>query len=548
MTYFAHQAGAGKAATPFDTPISRRSISMSRPTIVRAGAAVIAVAGAATLAACSGGGGGGGGGGSSQSAENTVTIALNSDAAPSGYDPALYSTSQFQFFAALYDSLFVTQPDGTIEPSLVTEFENNEDDTQTTLTLRDDVTFADGSTLDAELVKANLDRRADITLEAYGAIAPGQASEISDVTAQDEGTVVITWAKPQARPQNTLVDTAGVIVGADGVADPDSLETTPDGSGAYTVNEGETTQASSYTLDKNDEAWNADEWTYDTIVFTVITDPQALANAVVSGQADVATVLDPTTIDLVESRQATVSVGATSVGFFMFDKTGAVNPAFASEAARLAIGYAIDRETLVDDLHPGSRPTSQLFPEDAAGFDPAIDEEYGYDPDRARKLLAEAGFPDGFEFNTTVLGQPSEDQVAVQSQLAEVGIRMNFVVATSTDQLFASVRTDPAAFGSFSVGGQPAGFVAGVLYGGFMNGDGATEPEIEASLGGALGATGDAQEQALTDLNRAITANAWAAPAYEDFSYLGYNPDKVSEPAFAGTNNYLVLQAIQPAS
>ena len=112
------------------------------------------------------------------------------------------------------------------------------------------------------------------------------------------------------------------------------------------------------------------------------------------------------TIELVESRQTTVSVGGTNVGFLMFDKTGATNPAFANEAARLAIGYAIDREALVNDLHPGARPTSQLFPEDAAGFDPAIDEEYGYDPDRARELLAEAGLPDGFEFNITVLGQP----------------------------------------------------------------------------------------------------------------------------------------------
>src|SRR4051794_35401293 len=219
-------------------PRSRRSTSMSRPTFVRAGAAVIAVASATTLAACSGGGGGGGGAGS-QSAEDAVTIALNSDAAPGGYDPALYSKSQFQFFAALYDSLFVTQPDGTVEPSLITEFSNNEDNTQTTLTLRDDVTFADGSTLDAELVKANLDRRADLKLEAYGAIAEGQASEITDVTAQDERTVVITWASPQRSPENNLADTAGVIVGADGVADPDSLETTPDGSGAYSVNEAE---------------------------------------------------------------------------------------------------------------------------------------------------------------------------------------------------------------------------------------------------------------------------------------------------------------------
>src|SRR5687767_8119049 len=116
---------------------------MSRPTFVRAGAAVIAVASATTLAACSGGGGGSGGA-SSQSAEDTVTVALDADGAPGGYDPLLYSQGQFTFMSALYDSLFVTQPDGSIEPSLVTEFENNADNTQTTLTLREGVTFTDG--------------------------------------------------------------------------------------------------------------------------------------------------------------------------------------------------------------------------------------------------------------------------------------------------------------------------------------------------------------------------------------------------------------------
>jgi peptide/nickel transport system substrate-binding protein len=512
----------------------------------RSGAAVLAVATATSLAAC-GGGGDGGSGGNSQSPSDTLTVALNADAAPTGYDPLLYAQGQFQFFSGMYDALFVTDENGEAQPSLATGFENNAENTETTLTLAEGVTFTDGSELDAELVKANLDRRSDPDLEGYGSVAPGQAAEISDVTASDPQTVVITWAQPQANPANNLVDTAGVIVGADAVADPDSLETTPDGSGAYTLNEGDTTRGSKYTLDKNAEAWNADEWTYETIVFNVITDAQALANAVVSGQADVATALDSNTIELVESRQSIVRSGGTIVGFPVTDKTGATTPAFAEEAARLAVGYAIDRESLVNDLHEGARPTSQLFPESAAGFDPELDEEFGYDPDRARELLAEAGVPDGFELNNTVLGQPTEDQVAIQGMLAEVGITLNFTTATSTDQLFAAVNTDPVLFGPFAVGGQPAGFVAGVVYGGFMNTQGAKEPDIEAALGGALGATGDAQEQALTDLNRAITEHAWYIPVYEDFIYVGYNADKVGEPVLSGTNGYLVLSGIQPA-
>ncbi len=522
------------------------SAPSGRP-IVRIGTALLTATAVLSLAACGGGSGGGGGAGSS-SEDGTLTFAYDADAAPTGYDPLRYSQGQFTFFGALYDALFVTTSDGTVEPGLVTEFSNNAENTQTTLTLREGVTFTDGSTLDAELVKANLDRRSDPDLEAYGALAPGQASEITDVTVQDPRTVVITWAQPQARPEANLVDTAGVIVGREGVDDPSTLETAPNGSGAYTLNADESTRASTYTLDKNAEAWNADEWAYDSIVFDVITDPQALANAVVSGQADVATVLDPTTIDLVEERQSTVSVGGTIVGFPVIDKTGASNPAFASEQVRLAMIHATDRETLVDDLHDGSRPTSQLFPEEAPGFDPALDEEFGYDPDRARELLAEAGFPDGIDVDYTVLGQPDEDAVAIQGQWAEVGIRLNFVNATSTDQVFAAVRTDPVIFGPFTVGANPAGFVAGVLYGGFMNMQGATEPEIEAPLGAALGATGDAQAQALTELNRAITANGWFVPVYEDFVYAGYNAESVAEPSFAGTNAYLVLSEIQPAS
>ena len=81
-----------------------------------------------------------------------------------------------------------------------------------------------------------------------------------------------------------------------------------------------------------------------------------------------------------------------------------------------------------------------------------------------------------------------------------------------------------------------------------MNMQGAKEPEIEAALGASLGATGDEQEQALTDAEpRCSPSDGWFVPVYEDFTYAGYNADKVTEPSFAGANNYLVLSSVQPA-
>ena len=55
------------------------------------------------------------------------------------------------------------------------------------------------------------------------------------------------------------------------------------------------------------------------------------------------------------------------------------------------------------------------------------------------------------------------------------------------------------------------------------------------------------RQQALTDLNRAITANGWYIPVYEDFTYFGYNPETVAEPVF-GAVTYLDLASIEPAS
>ena len=516
-------------------------------TAVRTGVALVAAAAMTmTVAACGGGSSSSSSSGAA-AASDTVTIALDSDAAPNGYDPLLYSQGQFQFFSSVYDALFVTTTDGKVAPSLVTDFANNADNTQLTLTLRDGVTFTDGSTLDAALVKANLDRRSNPDLASYNQFATGGSAEITDVTASDAKTVVITWAAPQAAGQDYLTDTAGVVIGKAGVDNPDSLATTPVGSGPYTLNTGATTKGSTYTFDRNDKAWNVGTFAFDSIAFKVIVDNQARANAVVSGQAAVAVLLGGDTVDLVKSRQSVVDNGGVVAGFPVFDKTGTTNPAFGETDARLALLYGIDREAIVTDLHPGARATSQLFPEGAAGYDPALDTEYAYDPDKAKQLLASAGYPDGFSFDMMVLGQPDTDQIAIQKQWQAIGVTMNFVTATSTDAFFAAATTTPLGWAPSLAVGSPLGFVQGVLYGGFMNLQKATDATLEAALGEASAATGAEQEAALKKVNAAITSQAWFLPVYESFVYVGYDASKVATPEFAGTNSYIVLSSIAPA-
>jgi peptide/nickel transport system substrate-binding protein len=125
---------------------------------------------------------------------------------------------------------------------------------------------------------------------------------------------------------------------------------------------------------------------------------------------------------------------------------------------------------------------------------------------------------------------------------------MNFQTATSTDAAFAAATTTPLGWAASLAVGNPLGFVQGVVYGGFMNLQKATDPAIDESLGAASAAAGAAQEAALKKLNAAITSRGWSIAVYESFTYLGYNAAKVTAPAFAGTSAYIILSSIAPVA
>ena len=311
------------------------------------------------------------GGGSTQAGTkvdtSTLTLAIDSDSASFGYDPLRVSAAQRQFFEGLYDSLMVLKADGSAGPGLATAFEYNADNTVLTLTLKEGVTFTDGSTLDAALVKANLDRRSDPALTAYSAVAKGGAQEITSVDVVSPTKVSLTFAKAQPGFEKNLASTTGMIVGKAGVTDTASLAATPAGSGPYTI-DASTVKGNKYVMVKNDKNADASKYPFSKVIFSVILDPQARANALVSGQADVA-MLTSTTVDFAKSKGVGVSqIGGTVNTMISFDKIGKTAPAFASEKVRQAIQHAINRKALVDALHKGDIPAWNALPKDSAGF------------------------------------------------------------------------------------------------------------------------------------------------------------------------------------
>ena len=153
-----------------------------------AAAAAIAVTTALAVTSCAGGGtdGGGGEGGSGG------TLTLGALFAPTTYDPSGAEWgNRSPYYQAVFDTLLLATPEGTIEPWLATEWSYNEDNTVLTLTLRDDVTFTDGSKLTGDVVVGNLQRFKEGTSPDAGYFAG-----VASFEAPDDTTVVITLSAP----------------------------------------------------------------------------------------------------------------------------------------------------------------------------------------------------------------------------------------------------------------------------------------------------------------------------------------------------------------
>ena len=508
----------------------------------RIGISALAIT-ALTLTACGSAASSGGGAGGSGTPSQTLSIGYDSDPAPQGYDPLLYGAGQRLFYESLYQSLFVQTSTGGVAPELVTSFSYNASKTQMTLKLKSGVTFTDCSKLTAQLVKENLDRRSDAKLQSYGAFAPGGADQITNVTAPDASTVVLTFAAPQATFQANLAGVPGMIVGQHGISDPAGLQTAPDGSGPYKLSSA--VKGSSYTVTREPGAVAA-TYPYAAVVYKPFLDKQARANAQISGQTDVS-VLDPSTVPMVQSNGVSVvKNGGTIQTLLIFDKTGVTAKAFGSKLVRLALSYAIDRSAYVAAIAKGSVPTASAFPQASPGYDPSLNAAYAFSDAKAKQLLAQAGYPHGFSFTITASPTDEAQLEFIQKQFAAIGVTMNIAVTTSTDQLCAAINTQPMGFVPLGWASE-IGITAGVLVGGFANPHKTQDPVIGAALGQASNSTGSAYPAALKKLNDALVNEAWVIPVAEQYAYVGYNAKKVVKPSFPGLDEYPLLTSLRPA-
>jgi len=372
---------------------------------------------------------------SSAEADRDATLRVAINYVPTTLDPhRVSSTLAGQvYLGLLYDRLTQIGPGLQAEPMVATGWEFAEDGGSVTFALRDDVTFWDGTPVDAAAVKASFDR----ALTLPESTVKGTLAMIESVEAVDAGTLRITTNRPAADLPYILAGPEGAIINPAQLTNP-ALDREPAGSGAYTL--AAFSSGDSATFARAEHYWDPQAQLAAEVVVRGIPNDSARMSALSSGEVDLAM----TTLG--QYDQATrlgddfeTHVYPAASTYMMYLHSGAVPT--DDPLVRQALNWAIDRESISTALlngkcDPAVQPLGPAY--EAHLEDPPV--EYGYDPERARELLEEAGVAEGTRMRVLVpagLTLYEDIATAIQGQLAEVGIDMEIVSQEST-QIFTS--------------------------------------------------------------------------------------------------------------
>lgn len=321
--------------------------------------------------------------------------------------------------ALVYEGL-VENFRGELQPLLAESWEVSDDDLVYTFELRDDVVFHSGRPMTAEDFVYSLERVMD-----PDTLAPNAANyaDIASVEAADDHTLVITLDQPYA-PLLFLLSAL-----SSSVVDRDVVESTglssPPGGGTGPFMYAEHNIGRNLLLEANPDYWHPELPYLDAIDFTWNPDDNARAAAVRSGGVDLLFSPAPTFMDsLMEDPNLKWYGGSGSLSLHLLLNTE--REPFDDVRVRQAIFHALDRQELLEVANEGyGIPLNggYLPPDRWGGLQEPV---YGEpDLDRARELLAEAGYADGFEAELTVIGSSAfqlRQAEVEQAQLAQIGI------------------------------------------------------------------------------------------------------------------------------
>jgi peptide/nickel transport system substrate-binding protein len=417
------------------------------------------------------------------------------------------------------------------------------DPTTLVLNIRPGITFHDGTPLDAEAVKFNLERNKSDQKSNIKADLASMASV--EVTGPLQ--VMLKLSAPDAALPGILSDRAGMMVSPTALkaAEGGTVARKPVGAGAYAFvswADGE-----KIVVKRNEKYWKANRPYPDGIEFSIIPELTTGARSVTAGQNDLIYQLPPRQKAIIE-RASSIKVfnGPTLYVFQIF--LNWAKPPFDNVKVRQAFNFAIDRETFVKAALAGlAEPAYMNLPKAHWAYDKSVAELYPHDPDKARKLLAEAGFKEGTTID--LVGYSDQDSVQREEILIEqfrkAGMNVKFSNAPIAEAAAAFFGTEKRGSGLLAAWtGRPDPsltyslmFTKDAYYNG---GRAPVPPELEAAIKESRASEDiEVRRKAFATVQRLVMENALVAPLAFQFELVamnkkvqGYRPNLLGKPKY----------------
>ena len=446
--------------------------------------------------------------------ERGGTLTFGLVGAPPSLNPGIGDPAFNSVYMWAYDSLVILQPDGAFAPNLAVEFGYTDDrNTRYELALRPDVRFSDGTALDAEAVKGHLDYvRSQPTALAQ------MLARVSDVEVT--GPLSLTIHLSESDPGLTFAFAQGFGVGnvisPAALASPETLDFGTAGAGPYVLVPGESVPLDTYTYVPNPDYWNPGRIHWDEVVLRVIPNSSSMIEAMRAGQVQ-AGHGDPGTIAAAREAGLTVTGAQNNVvGLNLVDRNGEVSAALGDVRVRRALNHAVDRAAVAAALLGDPElALSQYAIEGHRGYSAALDAANAYDPDLARRLLAEAGYGEGVTISALTVGLLGLDTMvqAIAGQLAEVGVTLDITTVPDPNSYFVGMLsreypTVAITYGTANMQTLSVGFIDPL---GPFNPFGVVDEELDALYAeyfATVGDTSDVEQR----INARLVDQAWALP------------------------------------
>ncbi|MCS7111448.1 MAG: ABC transporter substrate-binding protein [Ignisphaera sp.] len=358
-----------------------------------------------------------------QQVETVLVVGTTYD--PKTLDPALsYDIASAIVIQNIYDSLVGFKP-GTTEliPKLAERWESNEDSTVWTFYIRRNAKFHDGTELTADVVKQSIDRAKQLKGPPAFLL-----DVIENVEVIDRYTIRFTLKYPFTpfASLTTFTIFAPVPPGAQ------NLEEKPIGTGPFKLESWK--KGEQIVLLANKDYWRGSP-KVDRIIIRIYPDPSTLRVALEKGEVDIALGIQPQDVEPLSKNPGIKMVSIDGLVIEWLGMNHRREP-FNNTLFRRAVNYAINYDYILNVILRGT--ATRLYgplPPAVFGYDPEV-EKYGYkyNPDLARQLLAQAGYPDGkglreieLIISTAERAERGEVAAVIQSNLKDVGINVKIV-------------------------------------------------------------------------------------------------------------------------